>query len=447
MDLATISLLALLVAVIISCVSSVNVGLLGFSFAWVIGVYVAPQFGDELGVRGVVAGFPSDLVLTLIGVGLLFTQAQVNGTLDIVALAGVRTCRGHAALLPILFFFLTCLLSASGAGNIAAVALVAPAAMRTAQRAGVSPLLMALMVGHGSIAGGLSPFGTMGIIADRNLQKMGLAGHQAHTFGTNFAVNVGVALIGYVLCRGWRNMLPLPLGERAGVRDGGGSLNLNRDQSRATYEPPLTLTPSPQGGEGRVLHWQQGVTLVVIAILFGGVIGADVHLGLGAFAAAVVLIAVRAANEREAVRQLPWGVVLMVAGTSTLVAVAERTGGLKLFSQLLASSAGPETANGLIAFVTGIISIFSSTSGVVLPTFLPMVPELAANIPGTDPLALAMSVTIGSNLVDVSPVSTIGALCLAALPPQADRNQVFRQLLLWGVSMAAIGAIVCQFVL
>ena len=447
MDLPTISLLALLIAVVMSCVSSVNVGLLGFSFAWVIGVYVAPQFGEELGVKGVVAGFPSDLVLTLIGVGLLFTQAQVNGTLDVVARAGVRTCRGHAALLPILFFALTCLLSASGAGNIAAVALIAPAAMLTAHRTGVSPLLMALMVGHGSIAGGLSPFGTMGIIADRNLTKMGLTGHQASTFGTNFAVNVGVALIGYVLCRGWRRVLHRPSGERAGVRGGGASLELNCEMSRDTRGAPLTPDPSPPRGEGRNLRWQHTVTLAVIAILFGGVIGADVHLGLGAFAAAVVLIAVRAADEREAVRQLPWSVVVMVAGTSTLVSVAERTGGLKLFSQLLASSAGPETANGLIAFVTGIISIFSSTSGVVLPTFLPMVPELAANIPGTDPFALAMSVTIGSNLVDVSPVSTIGALCLAALPLQADRTRLFRQMLLWGLAMSVVGALVCQFVL
>jgi di/tricarboxylate transporter len=98
----------------------------------VIGVYVAPPLGVELGVKGVVAGFPADLALTLIGVGLLFALAQVNGTLDVVAKLGVRLCRGRAALLPILFFSLTCLLSASGAGNIAAVALVAPAAMQTA---------------------------------------------------------------------------------------------------------------------------------------------------------------------------------------------------------------------------------------------------------------------------------------------------------------------------
>lgn len=435
MDLATISLLALLIAVVVSCVSSVNVGLLGFVFAWVIGVYVAPSFGVEFGLRGVVAGFPSDLVLTLIGVGLLFALAQVNGTLDVVARLGVRSCRGNAALLPILFFSLTCGLSASGAGNIAAVALVAPAAMLTAQRSGVSPLLMALMVGHGSIAGGLSPFGTMGIIADRNLQAMGLAGHTAYTFRTNFAVNVGVALIGYLLCRGWRR--------RVDVTNLDGLTNAD-GRPRV---PPLPLGEGTTDATATRFRMAHAVTLAVIAILFAGVIGADVHLGLGAIAAGVVLIAVRAADEREAMKQTPWGVVLMVAGMSTLVSIAERTGGLKLFSQWLASSASAESANGLIAFVTGVISIFSSTSGVVLPTFLPMVRSLAANISGTEPLSLAMSVIIGSNLVDVSPVSTIGALCLAALPPQADRQRLFRQMLLWSASMTVVAAVVCTFML
>ena len=40
--------------------------------------------------------------------------------------------------------------------------------------------------------------------------------------------------------------------------------------------------------------------------------------------------------------------------------------------------ATPATLNGVIAFVTGLISTYSSTSGVVLPAFLPTVPGLVA---------------------------------------------------------------------
>ena len=42
MDLAWISLAALLVVIVCSCTTNVNPGLLAMAFAWVIGVYLVP---------------------------------------------------------------------------------------------------------------------------------------------------------------------------------------------------------------------------------------------------------------------------------------------------------------------------------------------------------------------------------------------------------------------
>ena len=53
------------------------------------------------------AGFPTDLFLTLVGVTLLFTLARGNGTLDRVVRVAVRGCRGNAGLIPIVFFGLS----------------------------------------------------------------------------------------------------------------------------------------------------------------------------------------------------------------------------------------------------------------------------------------------------------------------------------------------------
>jgi len=63
--------------------------------------------------------------------------------------------------------------------------------------------------------------------------------------------------------------------------------------------------------------------------------------------------------------------------------------------------------------------------------------------PGTDSLSLALSVLVGGNLVDMSPLSTIGALCVAASPAEADRRTLFNQLIAWGFVMAVVGAILC----
>jgi hypothetical protein len=97
----------------------------------------------------------------------------------------------------------------------------------------------------------------------------------------------------------------------------------------------------------------------------------------------------------------------------------------------------------VIAFVTGVVSVYSSTSGVVLPAFLPTVPGLVQKLGGGDPLAIASSILIGGHLVDVSPLSTIGALCVACAPPDADRRVLFNRVLAWGLSMAVVGGIGC----
>ena len=77
MSLPILSIIALVVAIVISCVSRFNVGLLSIAFAFLVGVV----FG-KMTVAEVMAGFPSGLFLTLVGVMFFFSQATVNGTLD-----------------------------------------------------------------------------------------------------------------------------------------------------------------------------------------------------------------------------------------------------------------------------------------------------------------------------------------------------------------------------
>ena len=58
-------------------------------------------------------------------------------------------------------------------------------------------------------------------------------------------------------------------------------------------------------------------------------------------------------------------------------------------------------------------------------------------------MALVSSMTVGGHLVDVSPLSTLGALCLAASPPGTDNRRLFNQLLAWGLSMTIVAPVIC----
>ena len=140
--------IAVILALLVSCTSSVHVGFLAIVLAWIVGVYFGGMSVDQ-----VIAGFPTSLFLTLVGVTLLFAQAQVNGTLDRIAHRAVRLCRGNAGVIPMMFFVLTAGLASIGPGHIASAALIAPMGMAVAGRYGISAFLMAIMIGNGASAG------------------------------------------------------------------------------------------------------------------------------------------------------------------------------------------------------------------------------------------------------------------------------------------------------
>ncbi len=244
------------------------------------------------------------------------------------------------------------------------------------------------------------------------MAEAGLGQHEFRVWFANFAAHVLVAVAAWLLFR-------------------------HAEASTPDTAPPKTP-------ETAALSGPQRVTIVVIAAWIVGVVGFDLNVGLAAFAAASVLIVTSAGDETAAIRRIPWGVILMVTGVTVLIGVLEKTGGLDLFTALLAAIATPATINGTIAFVSGLISSWSSTSGVVLPAFLPTVPGLVEQLGGGNPLGIALSINVGASMVDVSPLSTIGALCVASVTDTAASRRLFRQLLIWGLSMTIVGAALSQ---
>jgi len=406
MTLAWLSLGALVIAMIVSCFSTLNVGVLALALAWIVGVYLG-----SMSLNDVLSGFPVQLFLTLAGVTLMFTQAQLNGTLDRVAHAAVKVCRGNAGLIPVMFFVLGSIIASLGPGNVATAAMLAPMAMAVAARASIPPFLMAIMVGNGAQSGALSPVAPTGIIVTGLMDKIGLGGFEMRTYIANLIAHAIIAFGGYFLLGG----LKLFKNVYTGGEQDAESTRLNRS------------------------HW---VTLAVIGVVLVFVLFRNANIGMAAFTGAVVLAALRVADHEQAIRKMPWIPILMVSGVSVLVALLEKTGGLDLFTEILAKFATPGTLTGVIAFVTGVISVYSSTSGVVLPAFLPTVPGLIARL-GGDPFGVASSMNIGAHLVDMSPLSTTGAMCIAGISDPEQVRQTYNKLLVWGLSMTVIGAIGC----
>ncbi len=410
MSLAALSILAFAICIVLSCVTAINVGMVSIAFAFIVGVF----FGG-MSVREVAAGFPSNLFLILVGVTLLFSMAAVNGTLEKLARRSVHLARGRVGVIPVVFFGLSAFLAAIGAGNIAATALLAPMAMAVAQRVGVSAFLMTIVVATGANAGGLSPIAPTGVVANALLARMDIVGQEFSTFANNFTAQAFVGLSGYLVFGGYRLL-------RSGASVGAGASESAEDDS-------LTL--------------HQKLTVAAIAVLVVSVVFFGTNVGMGAFIAAAFLTLLRSADEGAAIKAMPWHAIMMVSGVTVLIAILQQTGGMDLFTAAIARFSNATTVTGTIAFITGLISAYSSSSGVVLPAFLPTIPTLIEQLGGGDPIAIAASINVGAHMVDVSPLSTLGAICIASAPATENRTRLFNKLLAWGLSMSVVGALVC----
>lgn len=413
MSLAWLSVGALVLAVTLSCTTSINIGVLALALATIVGVGFGGMSPDD-----VIAGFPTDLMFTLVAVTLLFSIANCNGTLAHLTDRAVRLCRGNALALPIMFFTVGFVIATIGAGATPASALLAPPAMAAAARVGIPPLLMAIMAGNGVLAGTLSPFSPTGIVAHGVMERIGLGGYEWHTFAYNAVAHLLVGVIGFALLGGWKFM-----------------------RSPKTAAAPASAAQAGPGSEAfESRHW---ITAAGIAALVIAVVGFSVDVGMAAIVIAAVLILLRTVDESSAIKRMPWGVILMVTGVTVLITMMRETQGLELITTGIANISTPATINPIVAFGAGLISVYSSTSGVVLPAFLPMVPSLAEQLGGLDPLNIAWSMAVSASLVDLSSLSTVGALYMASAAEGTDLRRLFNALLIWGLAMSIVGALLC----
>ena len=162
---------------------------------------------------------------------------------------------------------------------------------------------MALMVGNGAQAGALSPFAPTGVIVNSIMDRIGLAGHESSTYLNNLMAHAVVTFVAYLIFGGWK------LFTRGAVRRRNDAVRPGR---RARRRRDRRLEPF----EAR--HW---LTVGVLAALVLAVIGSALQVGMAALTGAALLSLAGAADEKEAIKKMPWGVILMVCGVTVLIGV------------------------------------------------------------------------------------------------------------------------------
>ncbi|GAA0529153.1 hypothetical protein GCM10011581_30540 [Saccharopolyspora subtropica] len=403
-----LSLLVLVAVFVIATTTPVNMGVLAFVAAFLVGALSGMSLDDVLG------SFPGDVFVLVVGITLLFGVARVNGTIDLVVAASLRLVRGRRWAIPWLMFALAAVLMSLG--SVLAVGMLAPIAMPIAARYRINPLLMGMMLSHGALSAAFSPITVYGAFTSGMVARSGLDVSPLVLFAVPFALNAGFAVVLFLvlgrdlLRRGDEQVSAVDEIETAG---GGGTAT----RTRTAVRTRVGVTPR------RLLTLGGMLALLVVTGVFG------VDPGVTAFVIGTAVLLVAPHRHQDSMHEVAWSAVLLVCGMLTYMAVLKENGTLALLGEGAAALGSPLLAALLLCFAVAVLSAFGSsigTLGIALPLAIPLL-ELG----GIGAVGFVVALGFCSTVVDVSPFSTNGIIVLAQAQVP-DRQWFQRRMLAYG---------------
>jgi di/tricarboxylate transporter len=415
MSLELFAIIFLIAMFIIGAIFPINIGILGFVAAFVIGVLVSNMDSKE-----VFAVFPADLFILLVGITFMFSIVQKNGTIDLIASWGLKLVRGNLGLVPWVVFFLGTVLAALGTSVVALASILAPLVLRLAYKFKINPLMMGTMLIVGLTAGAFSPLNLFGLIVKGVLETRELP-HEpiilmVNVFVFCFIVGLGI----FITFGGFKNF-----------RLNANAVSQAEARTAATTAGPEDFEEEDNIFENAKLDWYKAVTLVGIVSLIVMALFFDFHMGFSAFMIGLVLAFLRPSLQTEVIKAIPWPVILMVSGIVTYVGVLDSIGAIDYMTEIISSLNNSYVASLVASYTGGIISSFASTTG-FLAAIIPLVTPILQD-PTVSATGVVASIAISSSIVDLSPFSTNGALLLSNVRPAEERSFFQKLLVMSGI--------------
>jgi Na+/H+ antiporter NhaD/arsenite permease-like protein len=450
--MSLIAFLVLVVAFAIGSFTKINAGLIALVAAFGVGTLLA-----GMTIKDVIGQFPAGLFFILVGATLLFAIVRITGTIDLLAYWAERLAGDRKILVPVLMFLLTAGLASAGAFTPAAIAIVAPVALALGLRFGISTLAMGLVVVQGANAGAFSPVNPFGVLANVMLDEAGASADSLKLYIYCFVFNALLAVVAYMLVQ-WimkrrsakvegqrQEQSPDNSGTGIGSQDpdASGAVPTRAGSSTAVMTAPV-LTDTAKSGPVKVaVTPMRLLTLLglVSLLVLTTVLGIDV--GVASLVVALVLICVKPDLQKPAVESMPWSAIILVTGIVTYVGMLEKMGALKELQEGIAGLGNSSLAALIASYVVAVVSAFASTTG-TLGVVSPIINPIAID-PLLSPIGVITAIAISSSVVDVSPMSTSGALLMASAQPK-DERMFFRALLLWAIAMIGIVPLLVWFV-
>ena len=402
-SLALISLIVLVAVILIGFFRKVNVGLVAILAVTIFGMCIGQS--DSATIKG----FSASLFIMLLGVSFLCSVAISNGSLELMSKKFLKLSGGHAIVAPILIYLIGAGIAAIGPGCVPALGIVAALSLPLGKSTGYNSVMLALIGEIGSFAGRFSPITPESVLIRSLAEPQGITGYQVPLIIYAIVTTLVLSLVVFFVFKSHKVQTTRMESE---------------ELPKFTPHQILTLL---------------GFVVVIVACAFF-----KRNVGLISFAVGIFLILIKAADEKAVFKTISWSTLLMVTGFGMLMEAVINVGGVALLSDALASIMTPRTAVAIQGLTGGIMSWFSSAIGVVWPTLVPTVGDIAAKV-GVSPNGLISIMALTAAFAGLSPASTGGGLIMAANATDPEftkekENKLFVQL--FGISALMLAIIV-----
>ncbi len=404
-------LAAIVLAVFIGTKLKCNIGVIGITFAFLIGTILMKKSISE-----VIGYFPTSLLFIMMIVAFFYGYASLNGTIKSISDRLIYLCRNHLALIPLVLYFSVFLISTLGAGAGAAPVIMSPIAFSLASEIGFSPVLAVVAVSLGSLAGGIQAWTSSGVmfkgIAEATLGEQ-VANSVSWAYGLVLMV---VPTLFYLIV-----FLVFKKNQKLNV---------------AEIKKPEPLTTKQKQTLTLIICLMLLVIIPVFANMFlpnpatkWFVQKFDIKV---LCAIGIILCsALNLADTNQVIRNnIPWSTIIMVCGMSTMINMAVETGIADLMGTWLGNSIPKALIIPMIILLGGLLSFVTTGPAVIFPLFIPMFPALAAAT-GLNPIALTCALFAGTGATGMSPFSQGGAMAITGCKDEAVRESLWSKQLLF----------------
>jgi len=394
--------IAVIATVIISEKMHVNIGIVGFIAAYILGVgfcgYSAPQMAGF---------FPSSIFITQFCVTFFFGFVAACGFFKGVGDRVIYSCRNTPWAIPIITAVASYAVGMLGAGNEATPLVISPLAFAFAAEAGFNPVIAAACTYFGSCRGGSLPW-TSGAM---------LFGFCQSAIGeSEGSTAMWICLIGLFVVFTVMFLFTYFV------------FGANKTKKGVLVEQPRPFDAKQKQGLALTVIF---IILIVVPSVINSFIPNPVcawlvkklDIRLVSLVFALIALGLRLGDYKDVFQhRVPWGLLVMLGGMCTLMNTAGSMGVVQYLGDWLANNVPVAMLPAAFALLGGLLSFI--TNGLTLwPLFTGMVPAMAAAT-GLNPIYLCAVAMCGSFPSGFSPISTGGAMaCIGA--DDETRTKIF----------------------